>query len=571
MKACDHLPAPDERTRDGECIYCVRDRARAAQQAQPGKPDEITGAAAVAGAGNVIVEEWFKQPGDQVEIGDPVVALQVGGKAVVVAAEMAGHLGIHKAKPGAMVPRTTVLTRIWPPRDGVPASGHVTDVAWPAAAVEVEAAPLGAADVMPQTEPAKPMPPPPPVNEEVPVEQVAAAPEPVIADLPPPAPPAPPAPPPDLVELRPAIDETKTADATPQSEDEQIIGQLKRLRGEGVFIISLIGFYEGGKTWFLNRLKYELDQKGYSLRPNFEPTLTEVARTNNVAIHLANSYDRMQQKARTFAIVDFPGETLKQLIEHPLESSKSLIAAMQMGGALIVSMPADEVLLSRSAAMVRRAAQTDGAAALPPETAVRIERLALADAMLTDFTNEIGFLVGLLSLLRVRSDWPAGTEFDGIDVDAVWSHLSSEQFRPYRQPTYVALTKADTIFKPDALVEQLIGPDDCAAFAQVLLDPREAVLEHRPTLVGKLDQRFDLYKFDFAAAFEGHGANKLIDYDEPHKGIWAVIDWIAWCRGLGALTPGEQAAMRRARRLRDHRDGSLSVSLNGLDDRMEAA
>ena len=34
-----------------------------------------------------------------------------------------------------------------------------------------------------------------------------------------------------------------------------------------MFTVVLVGFYAGGKTWFLNRVKHELGRWGFNLSP----------------------------------------------------------------------------------------------------------------------------------------------------------------------------------------------------------------------------------------------------------------------------------------------------------------
>lgn len=149
--------------------------------------------------------------------------------------------------------------------------------------------------------------------------------------------PEPAAPPPERVAPDPLSD-----------EDSRILAQLTQLRDNGVFTVVVIGFYAGGKTWFLNRIKHELGRWGFNLSPPPARDKERVIRTVNVEIHHARRLS--DDTVRGFAVVDIPGERLTRLVAKDFRSVKSVIAAMDMCGALIVALPADEVLLSEDVA-----------------------------------------------------------------------------------------------------------------------------------------------------------------------------------------------------------------------------
>jgi len=138
-------------------------------------------------------------------------------------------------------------------------------------------------------------------------------------------------------------------------EDSRILAQLTQLRENGVFTVVVIGFYAGGKTWFLNRIKHELGRWGFNLSPPPARDRERVIRTTQVEIHHARRL--ADDQVRGFALVDIPGERLTRLVAKDFRSVKSVIAAMDMCGALIVALPADEVLLGedlhREAEMLR--------------------------------------------------------------------------------------------------------------------------------------------------------------------------------------------------------------------------
>ncbi len=209
-------------------------------------------------------------------------------------------------------------------RAGHPGGNPLIDII-PAAATPPAAAPLpepGPLPAEPQAQPAaSPLQPPTFAADEF---LVAREPEPV-------------PPPPRPVAPDPLSD-----------EDSRILAQLTQLRDNGVFTVVVIGFYAGGKTWFLNRLKHELGRWGFNLSPPPARDRERVIRTTQVEIHHARRLS--EDQVRGFAVVDIPGERLTRLVAKDFRSVKSVIAAMDMCGALIVALPADEVLLSEDVA-----------------------------------------------------------------------------------------------------------------------------------------------------------------------------------------------------------------------------
>ncbi len=158
-------------------------------------------------------------------------------------------------------------------------------------------------------------------------------------------PPAYEAPPESAADPLPGPPAEPVAAADPvDDEDTRILNQLTQLRENGVFTVVLIGFYAGGKTWFLNRIKHELGRWGFNLSPPPARDKERVIRTVNVEIHHARRLS--DDQVRGFALVDIPGERLTRLVAKDFRSVRSVIAAMDMCGALIIALPADEVLLS---------------------------------------------------------------------------------------------------------------------------------------------------------------------------------------------------------------------------------
>jgi hypothetical protein len=339
-----------------------------------------------------------------------------------------------------------------------------------------------------------------------------------------------PAPPSDWPSPPPPRFEPKPADPGPSAQEpppprparspDDILSQLETLRRNGVFTVVVIGFFAGGKTWFLNRVKHELSAK-FSVDPPATPEGDEVGKTTQVQVHQVFRLMR-HEKVRSFAFVDIPGELLTNLVNRDFQSTLAVIEAMKMCGALIIALPADEVLLSEDvkrgvresggihellvartrdnealAAKAERARQLviekgslDAALALEgphslelerlralgderseEETArlhridadlqaikmlVRIQRLVIADADLTRFTHDLCFMTGLLSLAKQMERSGQPIDAAPISASAVRLHMTSPEYLPFKRPTFVAMTKADLVSDPDPLLAAII-------------------------------------------------------------------------------------------------------------------
>lgn len=404
-------------------------------------------------------------------------------------------------------------------------------------------------------------------------------------------------------------------------EDSQILAQLEHLRANGVFTILLIGFFAGGKTWFLNRVKHQLGKEGYNVSPQPPRNRAHVTTTRNAEIHHAR---RLRDgKVESFAIVDIPGERLRDLVDKNFHAVRSVLAAMDMCGALIVALPADEVLLSedvnaeaertggvhkvllartkddpalhaiaqRADELVRKAGSVEAAlgqegpkraeadrlreaggdedalAMLETDlealkTLGRVERLAIADPDLAEFTHDLCFMTGLMSRLRNAGSLnDPRFDFRSIDPAAVNLHISSRDYQRFSRPTFVAMTKADLVSHPDPLLDALIrhsrDPEVRYTFSD---DPLDTLAKMRPGLSAMFREWLSNVKFDFVTAFHEHDpTDTRIDYSAEHYGVGAVFDWISRARHWDARKASQRKAEARARRLRRLRDGKGSV------------
>ena len=456
----------------------------------------------------------------------------------------------------------------------------------PAAPVDTPAEPSAAAFShigLTKAEPATAPPPPPPLAIDPPPPERRfdpAPPEPSFHAPPPPGMPAPP----------PLSD-----------EDSRILSQLTHLKENGTFTILLLGFFAGGKTWFLNRVKHELEAEGYNVSPPPPRNRTPVGRTNVAEIHHVR---RNRGQVEPFAIVDIPGERLRDLVDKNYSSIRSVLAAMAMCDAMIVALPADEVLLSedvsteadrlggahevllartkddaelhplalRAAELVREAGgavdaaisqrRGDGDSDERDQRALelldRVNRLIIADADLAAFTHDVCFMTGLMSKLRqMGSLADPGFDFRAIDPAMVNLHIGSRDYVRFSRPTFVALTKADLISNPDPLIAALIRNGREKDISDTFhYDPLDTIHDMRPSLAAQFREWLQNVKFDFVTAFHQHDPHDTrINYNARHFGIRAVFGWINKARAWDRRPRRERKAEERARRIRDLRDG----------------
>ncbi|USQ97552.1 GTPase [Caulobacter sp. RL271] len=155
----------------------------------------------------------------------------------------------------------------------------------------------------------------------------------------------------------PAVAESEPATVAPivgQTTRELDVETLRRIRESGVFTVVLLGFPTAGKTWFLNRLKYELQEgDAYACYPRRAPP-GDVENTTLFTAH------RFRKGANDFYVIDIPGERFLRAVEGSFlgEANTLMRHLIFTGHAFLTLLPADETLLSELAHDVlwRRAA-----------------------------------------------------------------------------------------------------------------------------------------------------------------------------------------------------------------------
>lgn len=386
-----------------------------------------------------------------------------------------------------------------------------------------------------------------------------------------------PQPRPDL----PVLEESATGDVP--------VAVLQRLIDEKRTVISLLGFRGAGKTWFMNRLKYQLftSDDGFDCLPEHEGQGEAVERTSAISTHFFEPKHRSGDE-KPFYVVDMPGERFLGITRGELGNRTRELLALKASRALMIVLPADEVLLGQKArAMFPRSRSTSETEidfgietgpdrvrkGRPRRTSPQrlAEIMAANEVRLERFTASMSKLRARLSLLEGGASPEAVARMTDDDLAA---HLDSTAYRPPTKPVFVALSKADILEqqireiarKPESSVgpvnvmDLLFGqsPADLEAMREFDADPLDTIRRFRPTLASAFSS-FPWCKFDFVTAFRGHGATGVdattVDYTLGRRGISAVIRWMEWARDADAtLTPRQWRYVAAARAIRRFRD-----------------
>lgn len=381
----------------------------------------------------------------------------------------------------------------------------------------------------------------------------------------------------------PTQTDTETVTSAPivgQGARELDVETLRRIRESGVFTVVLLGFPTAGKTWFLNRLKYELQEgDAYACYPRRAPP-GDVENTTLFTAH------RFRKGVHDFYVIDIPGERFQRAVEGSFlgEANTLMRHVIHTGKAFLTLLPADETLLSELAHDVlwRRDAAGEPApvdlANLPPAQALIdrvdvLKRLVLqarkaaeggdakAQAKLKTLVRERKQLleggveqalhrlsakheelseyisgVGLMAQLMVVMDERGGPDLDpSIDAYAMFDRSRDADRKKPTKPMFIVLSKSDDLtHRSDAVqlpIRRLLqGHPQAAHLLRILRrEPQKAdafamLSALRPGVARQIDEWFALASFQFATAFEGVArGSKTINYRLDHVGVTELI------------------------------------------------
>ena len=365
--------------------------------------------------------------------------------------------------------------------------------------------------------------------------------------------------------------QSATAGAAPRvSDPEMSAARIQELINKKANVVGLLGFPGAGKTWFLNRLKYELFTSRNDRHEAIPPHAAQwdsVGRTNGVSEHYFRS--DAYGKPSSFYVIDIPGERFISLAEGRFLGRERELLALKACKALIIVVPADEVLLGeRASALYSR----PGSASKGTELERKAQAMAAENVRLERFTANIARLNVVLSLLEQGVEV---AKIAAMTAEDLIRHLDSPAYKPSSKPVFVALSKADVIeaqalasFKaqeegsaePGSLIDLLYrgSPADIETLQEFDRDPEEIVDRYRPALASAINA-FRWSKFDFVTAFRGHGdgdiGGTVVDYNLGRRGVAAVLRWMEWARASDtALTKADWRAIAAARGLRRFRN-----------------
>lgn len=410
----------------------------------------------------------------------------------------------------------------------------------------------------------------------------------------------PPPPPPAPIRLGgPDPGPRATADA-PEGPSEIDEEDLLEIEESGLFTIGIIGFATSGKTFFINRLKKFFRQEGgYDPKPPPPPDEGIVEGTINIETHrffvLETDAERegragsprFRRDREPFYMIDIPGDKFRNAVEKDLagEEADTLINVLRLSHALIVVLPADDLLLpkleneerfefrriEREIAALK--AQGEG---LSIEDRRKLSRLEHKRQRLDKRVDQEKHLEGLLDNIALISAIASELrdEHGEIITRQRYREMSDlERATAYtgrlRGPapfTYIALAKADRLISPKQLRRVRTAFPNVSDPDLIDLDPGNVVRLHRPKIHQRIVQAFAWHKFDFVTCFEGQPVDeKRIHYWLPHHGVEAVVEWIHWARiysrKSGRRDTGEKRRLERFRAWWDRMEGRIGRQL----------
>ena len=260
------------------------------------------------------------------------------------------------------------------------------------------------------------------------------------------------------------------AEAQIFGSDAFTIKRIEELRAKKMPAALFLGGRDAGKTWLLQRMKYQLRAQGFTLRPKLaiergELTSEEVQKrdTEEYRKEFLASEDqaanvtyrstaiivhRFLAQQGSFALIDIPGEQIEDLVDGNYATLRGLMAALEYASIIIIALPADAALLGE---------EIDEHDALKPSP--HYAKMQANNERLSNFEDGLFFLASVRSLLRnkkIQIRWKAPAdppdEFDReITLDNVEMHSQTDGFEPIGGrdgiscPTYFALTKADKL------------------------------------------------------------------------------------------------------------------------------
>ncbi len=301
---------------------------------------------------------------------------------------------------------------------------------------------------------------------------------------------APPPPPPE----EPGAPGHDRTDAKTHLRDEEV--SLLQWHGEGKKIIAVIGFYDSGKTFYVNRLRKILpDHAGWFCKQKAQDNAISVTPDGILLTEIT----RAGRKHFGYIIADVAGESFAKAFKsqmghanrkEPLDINPRYLSIFALADAFILLLPANDL----------------GAG----EDADFAERKQDNRDMIESFHNIVGMIKCAHDRITVQGETPRGFIEHGVTGE----ELSQAFFKHHNtcaRPVSILFSQAD-VYRSHT--------DD--HFDE---DPFLFTFQHLPKLAHAINHFFDYYRFDFLSAFCGQEGN-VPDYDLPHHGARESFYWI---------------------------------------------
>lgn len=275
-------------------------------------------------------------------------------------------------------------------------------------------------------------------------------------------------------------------------------------------IVSVIGFGNSGKSFFVNRLRQDLPSGPWKVWPR----AAEIIDTTPEGIELTRLVptDVRLSRGRNhgYVVVDCAGESFVQALEGQFKTgtldgvlARSYLAAISLASALILVIRTEDILeMSRA----EQAKLSD---------ADRSQREFVRKQIVNGFEDIINVLV--VSRERLLKEEPEAFLRHGLSREELAEAFKRNQ-NLCRQPLLVAFSQADrlgNVYRREDAYDA---------------DPFSFAMASAPTLVNAVHRTFKHYRFDFMSAFYGHNADgpdrRNADYELPSYGARDVFLWI---------------------------------------------
>jgi hypothetical protein len=316
---------------------------------------------------------------------------------------------------------------------------------------------------------------------------------------------------------------------------------------KGKRIITVIGFANSGKSFFVNRLRNDLQEGRWRCDPGAED---EIA-TSPLGLELTKLTPPKRRKGRplNYVLVDLAGESFKEALGRGFQEGKkiegfsvhSYLEAMTFASAYVLLIRFEDVrgiLQGTSGGDVQK-----------------------VQNLLKNFHDILGCIV--VGAERLRRESPEDLLRKGISKD----ELSDAFDRELRcdKPICVLFSQADRV--ESELGE---GRDD---YDQ---DPLLFAMQKLPRLYNPIAATFRDFRFDFLSAFQEHNTGTRVDYRLPSHGALEAFLWLHGLLDHGhsildwprRLARGSMPT-RRAIEIRRWLDGDFRTSLRKIEEKEE--